>query len=82
MDLFLQVHVDRHQDPAAVHHLNSIRIVNLAPEQPAGPRAPGRGPELKALMDGQQRIVTLCLLLAAIRDEFEDRGDLRRRELV
>ncbi|MGX7761015.1 DUF262 domain-containing protein [Streptomyces angustmyceticus] len=36
----------------------------------------------KMVIDGQQRLVTASLLLAAVRDEFHDRGDQKKSDTV
>ena len=36
----------------------------------------------KTIIDGQQRLATTSVLLAAIRDEFKNRGDTKRAEIV
>jgi hypothetical protein len=54
--------------PDATHFLGAIVVQN---ESPSGA---GR-PPVSTIIDGQQRLVTFQLLLAAIRDRLRDRGD-------
>ncbi|HVZ74230.1 MAG TPA: DUF262 domain-containing protein [Polyangia bacterium] len=42
----------------------------------------GEATNRATVIDGQQRLATTAILLAAIRDEFRDRGDTKRRDII
>ncbi|MEH6621172.1 MAG: DUF262 domain-containing protein [Dietzia maris] len=71
----VQLADERQMDPTASHFLGSL-VLSPAPGAAAG------GVQRFLVVDGQQRLTTLTLLLAAIRDHHEATGELRKAEAV
>ena len=71
----VQLADEREMDPTASHFLGSL-VLSPAPGAAAG------GVQRFLVVDGQQRLTTLTLLLAAIRDHHLETGEPRKAEAV
>ena len=71
----VQLADERGVDPTASHFLGSL-VLSPAPGAAAG------GVQRFLVVDGQQRLTTLTLLLAAIRDHHQETGEPRKAEAV
>src|SRR5690242_17608033 len=65
----------RRADPAATHFIGSLVLAT-------SPGVTAVGLQTFLVVDGQQRLTTLTLMLAALRDHLADIGDEQHRESI
>lgn len=65
----------RREDPGASHFIGSL-VLSTSPDYSVV------GVSKLLVIDGQQRLTTLTLLLAALRDHLAEHGDLERAEAI